>query len=396
VSNDRHQHDDTRAVHAGRHPERADGAVNPPVIRASTIIAPTLADWESRGRSLAAGEPGTYYGRFGTATHHALEEALTELEAGFRTRLLPSGMAACAAAILSCVQTGEHVLLPDSVYFPVRQLAGSLLRRFGVEHTFYDPCVGAGIEALIASNTRAVYVEAPGSISFEMQDVPAIAQAAHRRGALVLMDNTWATPFYFKPLAHGVDISIQAATKYIVGHSDAMLGYATTTAEAWPALHRTVMDLGYSVGPDDVYLAQRGLRTLPVRLARHFQTGLLLAEWFARQPEVVRVLHPARPGDPGHALWRRDFSGASGLFGVLLRPMPRAALAALIDSLELFALGASWGGYESLLVPWTPKRSVVPWTHDGPCLRVHAGLEAVDDLSADLERGFAAMRAAAR
>jgi cysteine-S-conjugate beta-lyase len=387
-------HDDTRAVHAGRHPERAGGAVNPPVIHASTIIAPTLADWESSGRRLSAGEPGTYYGRFGTATHHALEEALTELEAGFRTQLFPSGMAACAAAILSCVESGQHVLLPDSVYFPVRQLAGSALRRFGVSHSFYDPGAGAEIEALIRPETRCVYLEAPGSITFEMQDVPAIAELAHRHGARVLMDNTWATPCYFKPLAYGVDISIQAATKYIVGHADAMLGYATTTADAWPALWRTMMELGYSVGPDDVYLAQRGLRTLPVRLARHWQTGLALADWFARQPEVVRVMHPARPDDPGYALWRRDFTGASGLFGVLLQPMPRHALAALIDSLELFALGASWGGFESLLVPWNPKRTVVPWTHAGPCLRVHAGLEAAPDLLADLERGFSAMRAA--
>jgi cysteine-S-conjugate beta-lyase len=253
--------------------------------------------------------------------------------------------------------------------------------------------VSAGVEALITPKTRCVYVEAPGSITFEMQDIPAIAEVAHRHGARVLMDNTWATPCYFKPLAHGVDISIQAATKYVVGHADAMLGYATTTADAWPGVHRTSMDLGYSVGPDDVYLAQRGLRTLPVRLARHWQSGLALAEWFSEQPEVVRVMHPARPDHPGHAIWRRDFTGASGLFGVLLRPMPRAALAALIDSLELFALGASWGGYESLLVPWTPRRSAVPWTHAGPCLRVHAGLEAVADLLADLERGFSAMRA---
>ncbi len=390
-------HDETRAVHAGRHPERADGAVNPPVIRASTILAPTLAEWESRGRRLVAGEPGTYYGRFGTETHHALEEAVTALEGGFRTRLFPSGYAACAAAILACVSSGDHLLLPDSVYYPVRKFAGSMLARLGVETSFYDPTLGARIEEQLRPNTRAIYLESPGSLSFEVQDVPAITAVARARGVRTLMDNTWATPLYFKPLAHGVDLSVQAATKYLVGHSDAMLGYVTTTESAWRDLARAADDLGYAVGPDDAYLAQRGLRTLPVRLARHAATGLALAEWFRRQPEVVRVMHPALADDPGHALWKRDFSGASGLFGVLLRPMDKPALAALTDGLELFGLGASWGGYESLLVPWSPAsmRTATAWSHPGPCIRVHAGLEATEDLVADLERGFARLRARA-
>lgn len=390
--------DDTRTVHAGRSPERTDGAVNPPVIHASTILARSLDEWDERGRRMAAGERGTYYGRFGTETHRALEDAITELEGAHRTMLFPSGYAACACAVLACASTGDHVLLPDSVYFPVRKLAGSLLTRFGVATTFYDPCIGAGIAELFTPATRAVYVESPGSITFEVQDVPAIAAAAHARGARVIMDNTWATPLYFKPLAHGVDLSVQAATKYVVGHSDAMLGYVSTTAEAWPQLRATSEDLGYAVGPDDVYLAQRGLRTMPVRLARHAETGLRLAAWFAEQPEVERVLHPALPSDPGHALWKRDFTGASGLFGVVLRPAARArpALAALVDGLELFGLGASWGGYESLLVPWSPDRWRKPtsWPYGGPCLRVHAGLENTEDLLVDLERGFQRLRAA--
>jgi cystathionine beta-lyase len=370
--------------------------VNPPVIHASTILSETLADWDSKGRALATGEPRTVYGRFGTETHHTLAEALTELEGGFRTLLFPSGYAACAAAILSCVGTGDHVLLPDSVYFPVRKLAGTLLARMGVESTFYDPTLGPdAMEALFRPRTTVLYLEAPGSITFEMQDVPALAAVAKKKGARVLMDNTWATPLLFKPLAFGVDLSIQAATKYVVGHSDAMLGYVTSTEQAFADLWAANMELGYAVGPDDVYLAQRGLRTLGVRLARHGATSLVLAEWLRAQPEVVRVLHPALADDPGHALWKRDFQGTSGLFGFLLKPMPREAVAALVEGCELFGLGASWGGYESLLVPWAPKpmRTAVPWTHEGPCLRVHAGLEAPEDLVDDLARGFAAMRA---
>jgi cystathionine beta-lyase len=391
--------DETRAVHAGRHPEKTFGAVNPPVIHASTILSESLADWDAKGRALATGEPRTVYGRFGTETHHALAEALTALEGGFRTLLFPSGYAACVAAILSCVGTGDHVLLPDSVYFPVRKLAQTMLARMGVETTFYDPTIAPGaLRPLFRPRTRVLYLESPGSITFEMQDVPGLAAVARDKGVRVLMDNTWATPLLFKPLEHGVDLSIQAATKYVVGHSDAMLGYVTATEEAWADLWAANLELGYAVGPDDVYLAQRGLRTLGVRLERHGRTSLVLAEWLRRQPEVVRVLHPALPDDAGHALWRRDFKGTSGLFGFLLKPMPREAVAALVESCELFGLGASWGGYESLLVPWSPKpmRTAVPWTHEGPCMRVHAGLEAEGDLVADLERGFRAMRAALR
>jgi cystathionine beta-lyase len=387
-------HDDTKLVHSGRHPERFEGAVNPPVFHASTILARSLEEWERKKADRARDVPGTYYGRIGTPTTQALEESIAELEGGHRTVLVPSGLAACAVGLLAAVQSGDHVLVTDNVYGPTRTFATRFLRRFGVEATFFPPLAGAGITALMRDNTRAVFLESPGSLSFEVQDVPAIAAAARARGATVLMDNTWATPLFFKPLAHGVDISIQAATKYIVGHSDAMLGTVTATEAAAPRLRAVHYELGQTVGPDDVNLASRGLRTMAVRLARHWETGVRLAEWIARQPEVARVLHPALPGDPGHALWERDFTGASGLFGVVLRPIARRAYAALFDSLALFGIGASWGGYESLIVPMSPgeTRTATSWTDPGPCFRIHAGLENMDDLLADLDAGFRRLR----
>ena len=389
-------HDDTKAVHAGRHPERFEGAVNPPVFHASTILSPTLEAWDRRKADRASDVPGTYYGRLGTPTTHALEEALAALEGGYRTVLVPSGLAACTTALLAFVEQGAHILVPDSVYGPTRNFATRFLKRFGVETTFYDPLIGAEIAALVRDSTRLIFLESPGSLTFEIQDVPAICAVARARGIVTMMDNTWGTPLYCKPLSLGVDVSIQAATKYVVGHSDAMLGAITVNDAAWPRLRSAHAELGQSAGPDDVYLAQRGLRTLAVRLARHWETGVRLAEWVARQPEVERVLHPALPGDPGNALWKRDFTGASGLFGVVLKPVGGRAFAALVDGLELFGLGASWGGYESLVMPTHPEelRSVTQWTSPGPCFRIHAGLEHPDDLTADLEAGFARLRAA--
>lgn len=387
-------HDDTKVIHSGRHPERFEGAVNPPVFHASTILSQSLEEWDRKKADRARGVPGTYYGRIGTPTTQALEEAIRELEGGECTVLVPSGLAACAVGLLSAVQAGDHVLITDNVYGPTRTFAVRFLARFGVETTFFDPMVGASVAALMRENTRAVVVESPGSLSFEVQDVPAIAAAAHARGATVLMDNTWATPLYFKPLAHGVDLSIQAATKYVVGHSDALLGTITANERATARLRAAHYELGQTVGPDDANLASRGLRTMAVRLARHWETGVRLAEWIARQPEVERVLHPALPSDPGHALWKRDFAGASGLFGVVLKPVNRQAYAALIDSLELFGIGASWGGYESLIMPMSPgdTRSATTWPHAGPCFRIHAGLENPDDLLADLDAGFRRLR----
>ena len=389
--------DQTKVVQAGRHPEKFEGAVNPPVYHVSTVLSPNLADWEQKNKDYAAGRPGMYYGRHGTPTLDALEEAIAELEGGYRTVVFPSGLAACACAILAFVKAGDHILIADSAYGPTRRVGTRFLKRFGVTAEFYDPLIGAGIQTLLRPNTSVVVVEAPGSLTFEMQDIPAIAAAAHGCGAMVVMDNTWATPLYFKPFEHGVDVSVQAATKYIVGHSDAMLGTVTVTKEAWPKLRETHVDLGQTAGPDDVYLAQRGLRTMATRLKQHGESGLALAQWLARQPEVERVLHPALPADPGHAIWKRDFSGASGLFSVVLRPVSEAAFAAFIDGLELYGIGASWGGYESLVMPFDPcqVRSATRWPHAGPCFRIHAGLESPDDLLADMDAGFRRLRAAA-
>ena len=386
--------DETKVIHAGRHPEQFEGAVNPPVFHASTILSPTLADWNRKKAERARELPGTYYGRIGTPTTRALEEALCNLEGGYRTVLAPSGLAACGIALLAYVEQGAHVLMVDTVYAPTRHFATRLLHRFGVTTTFYDPLIGSGIEALVRPETRVIFVESPGSLTFEVQDVPAIVAVARGRGITVIMDNTWATPLYFKPLAHGVDVSIQAATKYVVGHADAMLGTITVTQAAWPCLKKTHSELGQTAGPDDVYLAQRGLRTLAVRLARHGQTGLVLADWLARQPEVERILHPGRAGDGGHTLWRRDFSGASGLFGVVLKPVRDERFAAFMDGLTLFGIGASWGGFESLAMPMRPEecRTATKWSHPGPCFRIHAGLEHPDDLIADLEAGFRRLR----
>jgi len=382
--------DETRVVHAGRHPEEFHGVVNPPVYHASTVLSPTLADWEQKDRDYAADKPGVYYGRHGTPTLAALEEAIAELEGGYRAMVYPSGLAACACALIAYTKAGDHVLISDSAYGPMRRVGWRLLSRFGVEVQFYDPLAGEGIAALMRPNTTAVVVEAPGSLTFEMQDIPAIAAVAHQRGAMVIMDNTWATPLFFKPFAHGVDVSIQAATKYIVGHADAMLGVVTCAREAWPKLKETHVDLGQTAGPDDVYLAQRGLRTLATRLAQHWRSGLALAEWFSIRPEVERVLHPAMPDDPGHAIWKRDFLGASGLFSVVLKPVERKAFAVFVDGLELYGIGASWGGYESLIMPFNPSpiRKVSRWPYAGPAFRIHAGLEHIDDLIADLEAGF--------
>jgi cystathionine beta-lyase len=286
----------------------------------------------------------------------------------------------------------------DSAYQPTRQFANKTLPRLGIETSFYDPLIGGGISALMRPNTRVVFCESPGSLTFEMQDIPAIAKAAHAAGAVVMTDNTWASPLYFKPFDHGVDISIQAGTKYVVGHSDAMLGLMTTTEQTFAAARRGFEELGYSVGPDDVYLALRGIRTLGVRLARHQEVGLTLANWLRQRPEVARILHPALETDPGHALWKRDFLGASGLFGVVLKPVPQAAVAAMLDGLELFGMGYSWGGFESLIVPTEPhllRADPSKWDPASPCLRIHAGLEDPADLIDDLAEGFTRLNAAA-
>ncbi len=382
--------EDTVIVHAGANPRENHGIVNPPVYHASTILAPTLADL--RARRARRFDKGVFtYGRQGTPTQAALEEAVAALEGGYRCVTVGSGLAAINAAILAFVQSGDHVLMVDSVYGPARRFCDAFLKRFGVETTYYAPTVGAGLAELMRPNTKVVYTESPGSQTFEMQDIPAIAQAAHGGGAAVIMDNTWSGGLFYKPFAHGVDVSVQAGTKYIGGHSDLMMGTVTTTEALWTRVRQAVSDLGAPSGPDDAYLALRGLRTIRVRMERHHATGLALARWLATRPEVSRVIHPALETDPGYALWRRDFTGASGLFSFVLKPpVTEVQLAALLDGLELYGMGASWGGYESLILPQDPShmRTATTWDEAGPLLRVHAGLEDPSDLIADLERGF--------
>lgn len=386
--------DETLLGHAGNHPAENHGIVNPPVYHASTVLFPSVAALEAAVRDKFA---QVYYGRLGTPTSFALEEAVAALEGGDRALALPSGLAAIAATLTALLKAGDHLLMVDSVYEPVRTLCDRTLARFGIETTYYDPHVGAGIAELITPATRIVYVESPGSLTFEVQDIPAIAAAAHAAGALVVMDNTWATPLFFKSFRHGVDVSIHSATKYIGGHSDLMLGLVVAKEAHGRRIKTSAHAMGYAAAPDDCYLALRGLRTLSVRLHRHQETGLALARWLQGRPEVARVLHPALPEDPGHALWRRDFTGASGLFGVVLNPYPKEAVAAMLDGLRLFGMGFSWGGYESLILPVKPEtcRTVTRWDAPGPLLRLHAGLEDPADLIADLDQGFERLRAAA-
>ena len=388
--------DETKLVVAGRDPENNHGIVNPPVYHASTVLHPTLAHLDQFRINREKGERGVYYGRIGTPTNFSLEDMVCAIEGGDHCMIYPSGLAAIAAAMLSFLKAGDHILMVDSVYGPSRRFCNNLASRFNVSTTYYDPAIGAGIAGLIQDNTRIVYVEAPGSQTFVMQDIPAIADAAHARGCTVMMDNTWASPLYCKPFTLGVDVSIQAGTKYIVGHSDVMIGTACANKKAWPELEATSRMLGQTAGPDDIYLAQRGMRTLSVRLKQHWESGLKVAEWLAGQDMVECVMHPALPDDPGHALWKRDFLGASGLFGITLKPCPRSAIAAMVDDLELFGMGASWGGFESLILPTDPNsmRSVTPWPYEGQCMRLHIGLEDPDDLIADLTAGFKRLQSA--
>ncbi|KQP30099.1 cystathionine beta-lyase [Methylobacterium sp. Leaf102] len=379
----------TRLVHAGRDPSVQHGFVNTPIYRGSTVLFPTYDDLKHRRGRFD-------YGTSGTPTTESLTRAWSELAGAAGTVLTPSGLAALTVALMAVVSAGDHLLVSDSAYRPTRIFCDGVLKRFGVEVEYYDPLVGAGIGALMRDTTKAVLVEAPGSQSFEMQDVPAISEVVHARGAAVIMDNTWATPLLFPPHARGVDIAVEAGTKYLSGGSDLLLGLTSANQKYWPALHRTFEHFAMCAGPEDVFLALRGLRTMALRLREHGAQGLAMARWLQARPEVARVLHPALPEDPGHAIWRRDFSGASGLFGVILRPAPERAVAALLDGLELFGMGFSWGGFESLVIPFDCRtyRTATTWAPEGPGLRFHIGLEDVADLQADLDAGFARLRAA--
>lgn len=392
-NNKRPKRRDTVLAHAGRDPGANHGIVNPPVYHASTVVFPTVAKLEA---SQAAPFDHIHYGRYGTPTTMALEEAVAALEGGDKAISLPSGLSAIACTLQSFLKAGDHALIVDSTYFPTRRFCNGLLAGFGVEVTYYDPLIGAKIAGLIRPNTRLVFLESPGSLTFEVQDVPAIAKAARARGAVVVMDNTWSAGYYFQPFSHGVDVSIQAATKFIAGHSDAMLGVVTVRKELYEQVKTTTANLGVCAGVDECYLGLRGLRSLAARMPRHQETGLKLARWLKARPEVACVLHPALPECPGHELWKRDFTGASGLFSVVLKEFPKKAVAAMLDGLELFALGFSWGGFESLIVPIYPTkvRSVTRWPHPGPAVRIHAGLEDADDLIEDLAAGLKRLTAA--
>ncbi len=387
---------DTLITTAGRDPKSNHGIVNPPVYHASTIVSPTLEEFRERRKH--RWEPGVFtYGRQGTPTHEAFEVAVAALLGGDRAVAMGSGLAAINAAMLAYLKSGDHVLMVDSVYGPARSFCDRFLARFGVETTYYDPLIGAGIAALIRDNTKIVYTESPGSLTFEVQDIRAIADEAHKKGCVVIIDDTWSSGMFFKPFEHGVDVSAIAATKYIVGHSDVMMGVITTTDEQWQRVRQSASDLGANSGPDDVYLALRGLRTIGVRMRQHHANGLKLARWLQGRPEVVDVLHPGLPDNPSHELWKRDFTGACGLFGVVLKPYPEKALAALLDGLDLYGMGSSWGGFESLILLTDPASIRVAtqdrWKDVGPTLRIHAGLEDADDLIADLEKGFERLNA---
>jgi cystathionine beta-lyase len=382
---------ETTLVTAGRDTKAQKGFVNPPVVHGSTVLYPTADD-------LHAHRGEFQYGRRGTPTTKALQEALMALEgpqcAG--VGIAPSGLAAITTTLLSVMKAGDHLLVSDSAYRPTRNFCDGLLAGYGVETSYFDPLIGAGIAASFKPNTKAILVEAPGSQSFEMSDIPAISAIAHARGALVIDDNTWATPLFRRSLEQGVDISMQAATKYIGGHSDIMFGTISANARAWPLISEGIRMLGVCAGPDDVFLALRGLRTLAVRLAQHHRSGLEMARWLAARPEVTEVLHPALETHPGHAIWKRDFTGASGLFSIVLKPAPQKAVDALLDAVTLFGMGYSWGGFESLVIPFdcADYRTASRWAPGGPTLRLHIGLENVEDLKADLARGFEAFNAA--
>ena len=379
---------DTLTSHAGRDPQRYAGLVNTPVFRGSTVLFPDVETYETR-------DPDNFksmrYGIHGTPTTFALEEAVAQLEGGYSAVAVPSGLAAIVVALAAFAKKGSHILMVDSVYGPTRKFCEKRLASYGVEVEYYDPLIGGTIAKLIRPNTTAVYCEAPGSLTFEMQDLPAIAAAAHEKSIPVLADNTWGTPYFFSPFEHGVDVSIHAGTKYINGHSDTLMGLVVTNQKYWLPVRHAVADFGYCVSPDDCYLALRGLRTIGVRMRQQQANALHIARWLQKRPEVLRVLYPALPGDPGHAIWKRDFTGAASLFGVILKPVADEDVENMIDALKLFGIGSSWGGFESLCIRANPAkgRTATRWSPGGPLIRLHIGLEDPADLLADLEQGLA-------
>jgi len=370
---------ETLLTHLGREPDDQFGFVNTPVYRGSTVLFKTLADIESQQQRFL-------YGRAGNPTTEGVETIVTALEGAYRTRLVPSGLAAITIAVLSCVEAGDEILVTDSAYEPGRKFADGFLARMGVTTRYYDPRIGAGLAALITPRTKAVLAESPGSLTFEVQDIPALAEVTRKAGIKLIVDNSWASPLFLQPLSLGADIVIHAGTKMFVGHSDAFAGTISTTKESWAAVEATRGALGFFTSGDEAYLVARGLRTLAIRMKEHERRALDIASWLETQPEVSKVYHPALPSHPDHALFKRDFTGSGSLFSFTLKPAPRDSVAAFIDHLSLFTMGYSWGGYESLCTPITPSRirTAVKWTEEGNMFRLHIGLEGVDDLKADL------------
>jgi cysteine-S-conjugate beta-lyase len=385
----------TRLIELGRDESHSFDFVNPPLVRGSTVLHKSVADMRERVRRRNAGDDAlpVAYGIYGSPTHHAFYDAMNQLEGGAHTWATPSGLTACTMSILAYVKAGDHVLVPDSVYWPSRRFCRDTLPRYGVETTFYDPRLGAEIEALFRPTTRVIVMESPGSHTFEVQDIPLLSSVAHAHDAICVADNTWATPLFCRPLQLGADVVVHAVTKYIGGHSDLLMGSLTTNERAWPRLRETMQHYGLTTSADDCWTALRGLRSMGARLVQHRANADRLIAWLRAQPEVERVLYPALPDDPGHALWKRDMSGATGLFGVALKAGIREdRFHDFVDGMQRFGRGYSWGGYESLLIPSFPERTAVPLAFSGPLFRVHAGLEDADDLIADLEAGFARLR----
>lgn len=374
----------TQLAQLGRMSDAHHGFVNTPIYRGSTVLFKTLDDLE-HGRARYT------YGTAGTPTVESLESAWTTLTGGAGTVLCPSGLAAVALALMATLKSGDHLLVPDSVYFPTRSFCGTLLERFGIETSYYDPLLGGRLESLVKDNTSTILLESPGSQTFEIQDVPAITGFARRRGIKTIIDNTWATPLFFRAHEHGCDLSVEAGTKYLGGHADLLLGLVSANAETWPALKKIHRSMAMLPGPEDCYLALRGMRTLHIRLREAQARGLEMARWLESQPEVLSILHPAFPSCPGHELWKRDFRGSTGVFTIILRPGPsRQALANMLDHLSLFGMGYSWGGFESLIIPFDCRsyRTVTAWSPGGFALRLQIGLEDLEDLKADLRAGL--------
>jgi len=377
----------TRLVHAGRDPSEQHGFVNTPIYRGSTVLYKTYDDILNRRNRFT-------YGTKGTPTTDALEQGWSELAGAAGTVLAPSGMSAVALALMAFVKAGDHILVTDSVYRPTREFCNQHLAKLGVETTYYDPLIGANISDLMRPDTSVVFTEAPGSQTFEMQDIPAIREVAQAHGAILMMDNTWATPLFFPPHENGIDIAIEAGTKYLSGASDLLMGIVSANEKHWPQLRRTYDLYSSCPGPEDVFLCLRGMRTMKLRLKEHEKQALEMARWLEQRPEVSRVMHPGLESDPGHAIWKRDFKGSSGLFAIELKPASRQALGAMLDGLKLFGMGFSWGGFESLVIPFdcSTYRTATKFSPDGPTLRFQIGLEDIEDLKADIDAGFARLR----